>query len=224
MDSQELDAKIMSLKKTFVQKVTEAIKNEGKLHSYLVVWNQLQNIASPVIAKILENDFKGSKIIIAKSKSTYPDIKMDWNGFTIAIDIKSNESCKNPWYDIARLDTIVETRLEKYDEEYDLVVKYDSKTNKLLKIFFEPMRYTVGIRGDCGGVKFRPYDGKLRPKTWEEFDKGVIFWKTKKDFLKGIEISKKYRRRCLAKKWVGEMTGNEKASFRKIFKCIFSLL
>ena len=224
---QKIDKKIMSLKDIFIQKVTEAIKKEvkdGNLDDYLIVWNQLQKIASPVIAKILKSKFKGCKITIAKSKSTYPDIKMEWSGFKIAIDIKSNESSKDPWYDIARIDTVIETRINKYDEEYDLVVKYDSVTRKLLKIFFEPMRHTVGIRKECNGVKYRPYDGKLRPKTWEEFDKGIIYWRTKEDFLKGIKNSQIHRWKCLAKKHVKHLTEDEKAEFRDIYKCLISFL
>lgn len=221
----EIHNKIMLLRLQFIENVTKTITKEAKeLDNYLIVWNQLQNIASPVIKEILEKNFKGAKITIAKTKSTYPDIKMEWKGFKIAIDIKSNESSKEPWYDIARLDTIVQTRINKFDEEYDLVVKYDSKTKKLIKMFFETMRNTVGIRKECNGVKYRPYDGKLRPKTWKEFDKGIVYWKTKKDFLQGIENSKKHRWKELARKQAKHLSKKEKKEFRDIFKCLLSFL
>ena len=190
----KLQEKILSLRTEIINSVTRAIKaevGEGDLDCYLIVWNQLQNIASPVIEKILKRAFHGAKISLAKSKSTYPDIKMEWRDFKIAIDIKSNESSKEPWYDIARLDTIIKSRLEKYDEEYELVVKYDSKTKKLLKMFFEILRDTVGIRKDCEGVKYRPYDGKLRPKNWGDFNERKTYWPTKEIFLLGIERSKR---------------------------------
>lgn len=223
----ELHKKIMSLKQVFIDNVTEAINNEigdGDLDDYSIVWNQLQKIASPEIKRILEKNLERAKIIIAKSKSTYPDVRMEWSGFKIAIDIKSNESSKDPWYDIARLDTIIETRINKFDEEYELVVKYDSETKKLIKMFFELLRDTVGIRGECKGVKYRPYDGKLRPKTWKDFDEGITYWETKEQFLQGIENSKKYRWKELAKVHSKTLTKNEKKEFREIFKCFFSIL
>ena len=152
---QRLHNKIIALRPKLIKEIAMAIKEEvgkgGTLDNYKVVWHQLQNIASPKIKEILEETFPGCKITIAESKSTYPDIKMEYKIFVVAIDIKSNESDKEPWYDIARLDTVKEERLDKYDEEYELVVKYDSKTKKLIKIFFETMRDTVGIRKECKG-------------------------------------------------------------------------
>jgi hypothetical protein len=223
MKFSELHEKIMTLKPKFIEDVTKAINKEvgdGDLDDYKIVWNQLQDIASPIIKKILEDNFQGVEITIAENKSTYPDVKMEWKGFKIAIDIKSNESSKEPWYDIARLDTIVESRISKFDEEYDLIVKYDRETKKLLEIFFETLRDTVGIREECNGVKYRPYDGKLRPKTWEEFEKGISHWETKEKFLKGIENSKKYRLKELMKKHAKQLSAKEREEFRNIFKCL----
>jgi hypothetical protein len=88
----------------------------------------------------------------------------------------------------------------------------------ILKIFFETMRETVGIREECKGIKYRPYDGKVRPKSWEDFDNGVVYWKTKAAFLKGIENSKKYRWKELAKENVKHLTQKEKKEFRDIYK------
>jgi hypothetical protein len=217
----KLHKRIMNLKSNFIKGVTSAIKKEagkGGLHDYLIVWKQLQGIASPIIKDILEKKFPGSKITITTSKSAYPDIKMEWEGFTLAIDIKSNESSKNPWYDIARLDTVIKKRITKFDEEYDLVVKYDSTTKKLIKIFFEPLRETVGLRKECTGVKYRPYDGKLRPKTWDEFENGTVYWKSKEEFLQGITNSQRNRWKILAKEWAGKLCVREKEDFRKIFE------
>ena len=203
MGFNQIHKKVIFLRSLIIKKVTEAIKREigkgGTLNDYKIVWNQLQDIASSQIGKILLKNFPKCKITITKSKSTYPDIKMEYNGFIIAIDIKTSESAKDPWYDIARLDTIIKSRIDKYDEEYELVVKYDSKTKKFIKMFFETLRDTVGLNPKSEGVKFRPYDGKLRPKTWAEFDSKKTYWKTKTKFLYGIEKSRKYRWRELLK-------------------------
>lgn len=214
----ELHEKILGLRTEIINSVTKAIRSEvgdGDLDDYLIVWNQLQNIASPVIEKILKRVFHGAKISLAKSKSTYPDIKMEWKDFKIAIDIKSNESSKEPWYDIARLDTIIKSRLEKYDEEYELVVKYDSKTKKLLKMFFETLRDTVGIRKECEGVKYRPYDGKLRPKSWKDFNERKTYWPTKEVFLLGIGRSKRNRQETLMKGFIEDLSEDEKKRLKE---------
>lgn len=196
-DFDQIHKKIISLGPSIIKKVTMAIKKElgigGTLSDYKVVWNELQEIAAPQIESILSKSFPDCKITITESKSTYPDVRMEYKKFVIAIDIKSSESAKDPWYDIARLDTIIKNRINKYDEEYELVVKYDSRTKKFIKIFFETLRDTVGFNPKSGGVKFRPYDGKLRPKTWKEFDSGKTYWSTKKRFLEGVEKSRKYR-------------------------------
>lgn len=211
---------MLSLRDQIIKQVTKAIKDnvgDNELDDYLIVWKQLQGIASPIIKRILEKNFNGAKITIAQSKSTYPDIKMEWGDFKIAIDVKSNESSKEPWYDIARLETIVSSRINKYDEEYDVVIKYDSKTKKLLKIYFETLRDTVGLNKKCGGVKYRPYDGKVRPKNWDEFENGTTYWKTKEAFLIGIAKSIKYRQHELTKEYIKKLSPEEKKEFRDLF-------
>lgn len=79
------------------------------------------------------------------------------------------------------------------------------------------MRETVGIREECRGVKYRPYDGKVRPKSWADFDNGVVYWKTKDAFLKGIEISKKYRMKELIKEHWKNLTEEERQEYRDSF-------
>ncbi len=218
----EINKKILSLGLTIVKRVTNAINMEvkayGSLEHYKVVWEQLERIANPEIKNILEENFSGCKITIAKSKSTYPDVKMEFDGFIIAIDVKSNESSKDPWYDIARLDTIEESRLKKFDEEYDLVVKYDSETRQLLDMYFETLRDTVGFNNKCNGVKFRPYDGKLRPKIWKDFSEKKTYWPTKEAFIEGIKKSKKFRFHALAKYHYENLTKEEKEEFKKLFE------
>ena len=218
----EIHKKIIKLGLEIIKNVTKAINDEvgesGSLNDYKIVWDQLQNLASPEIEKVLKQNFNGCKITTAKSKSTYPDIKMEFDGFIFAIDIKSNESSKDPWYDIARLDTIEETRIKKYHEEYDLVIKYDSSNGKLLTMYFMPLRETVGIRLECGGIKYRPYDGKVRPKTWADFSSGKVYWKTKESFLIGINKSKRYRLKEIMKEHSKILNEEEKGEFRDIFK------
>ena len=191
----EVIDKINSLGDLFVDRVTKAVNSKlgvvGELDSYEIVWKQLQDIAALEIQRVLEENFKGCKVTIARSKSTYPDVKVEIEGKTFAIDVKSNESQKDPWFDMARLDTIFAEKIEKYDEEWGLVIKYDSETKKFLKAYFTLFREAVGIRGECNGVKYRPYDGKLRPKTWEDFEDSKVYWNSKHEFIEGIRYSQK---------------------------------
>ncbi len=213
--------KLLSLKPQIIKEVTNAInkavKKSGNLQNYKIVWNQLESLASPEIEKILKSNFSNCKIIFAKSKSAYPDIRVEFKELRIAIDIKSNESSKNPWFDIARLDTIIEKRINKYDEEYELIVKYDSESGQFIKMFFETLKDAVGINTKCDGVKFRPYDGKLRPKSWADFDSGKSYWQTKERFLDGIKKSKKYRWKELMRNLAKTLSREEKEEFKALF-------
>lgn len=223
VDVEALKKEILDLGPLIIEKVQTAINQEvssngGNLDHYEIVWRQLQNIANREIKKLLEEQFPKCKITIPTSKSTYPDLKFEIENYIFAIDIKSNESQKNPWYDIARLDTIISERIEKYDEEYELVVKYDSETKQLLNLYFEYLRCTVGKNGKSGGVKYRPYDGKLRPKTWEDFDNNICYWNSKEEFLEGIKKSQIYRWKVLISETLLKILNKEeKEEFKKLF-------
>lgn len=214
--------KINTLGPVIVKNVTRAInkkiEDSGDLDDYEIVWKQLQTIAVEQITLILQDNFAGCNIPTLKSKSTYPDIKMEYDGGVFAIDIKSNECQKNPWFDMARLDTIIKERIESYEEEWELVIKYDSETKRFLKAYFNLFREVVGIREECMGVKYRPYDGKLRPKSWDDFENNKIYWATKKDFLKGIRNSIIHRwKENIVNILVPLLTDDEKEEFIRLF-------
>jgi hypothetical protein len=222
MSKEDTISKINELGPTFVKNVTKAIndkiKETGNLDHYEIVWRQIQIIAADEIKSILEDNFSGCKITIPKSKSTYPDIKLEYQGEIFAIDIKVNEMQKNPWFDMARLDTIISERLEKYDEEWELVIKYDSETKKFIKAYFNLFRDVVGIRKECEGVKYRPYDGKLRPKDWAVFESNETYWPSKDKFLEGIKNSQKHRWKILIKDTLIPILQEEdKEEFKKLF-------
>ena len=158
------------------------------------------------------------KITSPKSKSVYPDIKIINEEGTFAIDIKVNEDSKNPWFDMARLDTMLESRIAKYVEEWELVIQFRNTDGKFIKAYFNLFREVVGNHKFSGGIKYRPYDGKVRPKTWSEFDKDVIYWDTKEKFLDGVEKSIKYRWKSnISKHLVAKLSAEEKEEFKKLF-------
>lgn len=186
--------------KSIVDNNSEAIRNavsEKLSHltsgteDYITAWKALQDEAAEVVVDILKPLLPNCEFCIPKGKSTYPDIKITApNGDLYAIDVKCNEASKDPWFDMARLDTIYKERINKYVYEWELIIKYDSEDNgKFLKAYFLKFREVVGMRPDCKGIKYRPYDGKVRPKTWSDFDNEIVYWKTDDDFHKGIDIS-----------------------------------
>lgn len=210
--------RINNLKFKFVENISSAF-NKIELDNYQIAWKNLQDIAAKEVKKILLNEFNIIDITIPKSKSTYPDIKIENEDGIFAIDIKSNESQKNPWFDMARLDTILEERIKKYVEEWEIVIKYDSETKEFIKAYFLLFREVVGIRDECKGVKYRPYDGKIRPKSWEDFDNNVIYWKTKDEFLIGIKNSLKHRwKKNIEKHLIPKLNSDEKREFRELFE------
>lgn len=218
LKKKDIIKKINDLSAQIILEVDKELKQQSELDDYEIVWKQFQDIAAGIVQKILEKDFPGCKITIPKSKSTYPDIKMEYSGHTFAIDIKSNESQKEPWYDIARLDTIIESRINKFDEEWELVIKYDSETKEYLNVYFELLRETVGYNKDCKGVKYRPYDGKVRPKSWKDFDKKKVYWKSKEEFIEGLKNSQIHRwKKQIKDVLIPILKEKEKEKFKRLF-------
>lgn len=212
---------INTLSETIIEEVTEKILEQTELDSYEIVWKQLQDIAAEQLRIILEREIPDISIVIPKSKSTYPDIKIIRGNDKYAIDIKCSEIQKNPWYDMARLDTINEKRHSLYLEEWELLIQYDSETKKFLKCYFGLFREFVGYNKLCEGIKFRPYDGKVRPKTWDEFENGTVYWKSHEDFLRGVRNSQIQRwKNNIANHLVPILSEEEKEEFINILKGI----
>ena len=210
--------RISGLKAEFITKVSEKIVCVGELQSYEIVWKQIQDIAAIEIKTILKHEFPECTISIPQSKSTYPDIKMELNDGLYAIDIKCAELQKDPWYDMARLDTIFEKRLDVYDEEWEFLIKYDSQTAEFKQAYFGLFREFVGYREDSDGVKYRPYDGKVRPKTWAEIDDNTVYWDTKEKYHEGIIKSQKHRwKENITKYLVPILSDEEKEDFKALF-------
>mgnify|MGYP004701556715 CR=1 FL=1 len=211
---------INDLKEEIVLKVSEELnKYNGKLDNYTIAWKQLQDIAGDIIVKILEDKLPKNCVISSpKSKSTYPDVKIETPEGNFAIDIKGNESSKNPWFDMARLDTLEKERLDKYVEEWELVIKYDSDKNEFVKAYFLLFREAIGIRTECSGIKYRPYDGKVRPKSWDDFENEKIYWATKKDFKLGLKNSIIHRWFSNIKEHLAPiLSKDQKKSFKDLF-------
>lgn len=205
--------KLMPIIRDSVFKSFQGVESKG---NYKIIWDHFQRTAIKKIVSIIKEEFPNAVVKVTKSKSTYPDIKIIYGRDVFAIDIKSNESGREPWYDIARLDTIFEKRLDKYAEEYDIVIKYDRDTGKVENVFFEPMYRTVGIYSDSGGVKYRPYDGKLRPKSWEMFEAGTAYWDSKERFIWAVRRSLNYRRRKFIEEWWKELPKEDKEELKKL--------
>ena len=211
---------INGLKPEIIQKVSaELDKLKGKLDDYEIAWKQLQDISAKVIIEILTEKLPDTCTLSSPtSKSTYPDIKIETPEGNYAIDIKGNESSKNPWFDMARIDTLQKERLDKYIEEWELVIKYDSETKEFLKAYFLLFREAVGIRTECEGIKYRPYDGKVRPKTWDDFEKEKIYWNTKDEFKTGLNNSIVHRWLSNIKAHlVPNLTDEQKKEFKDLF-------
>lgn len=214
--------RINQLKSKIVRKIEYAIRRKlksGKLHNYQIVWRQLQKIAAAATKDVLTEEFPDSIIEITKSKSSYPDIKMTIGSELYALDIKTSESKKDPWYDAGRVDTVQVQRLNKYVEEWEIVLKYDKERRKYLQTYFNMYRETVGKDNRCNGVKYRPYDGKIRPKNWLDFERNKIHWRTKAEFLKGVMRSRKARWKNNVSKYLCPILNKrEKDDYVKLFQ------
>jgi hypothetical protein len=185
---------------------------------YITAWKKLQDEAVEEMIKVLERELPESVISSPTSKSTYPDVKISNEEGTFAIDIKANESSKDPWFDMARLDTMMDERLGKYIEEWEMVLKYDSSNGKFICCYFNLFREVVGIREECKGIKYRPYDGKVRPKSWADFTNNKIYWTSKEKFIEGIEKSLKHRwKENIKAHLIPKLDEVERSEFKKLF-------
>ncbi len=210
---------INKLKPEIVRVVTEKLNSvTGVTHDVAIAWKKMQDDAALEIKTLLKKHLVDSKISSPDSKSTYPDIKIENSEGSFAIDIKVNEDAKDTWFDMARLDTMMKDRIDKYVEEWELVMKYRSTDGKFLKAYFNLFREVVGIRNECNGIKYRPYDGKVRPKSWADFEDNVVYWDTKEKFLEGIERSLKHRwKENIKAHLVPKLSTKEREEFRKLF-------
>ena len=216
----ELVNTINKLKPQIIKDVSIVLTSIGSnIDNYTIAWEQLQYISSSKLINLLKDRLTENCIISSPtSKSTYPDIKIETEYGNYAIDIKANERSKEPWFDMGRLDTLKEKRLDKYIEEWKLVIKYDSIKNKFVKAYFLLFREAVGIREECQGLKYRPYDGKIRPKNWVDFENEKVYWNTKNDFLGGLRKSILNRwENNIKKHLISQLSKDEKNQFRNLF-------
>lgn len=218
----ETEIIIEELKDKIVDSITNKLKKTtpGKIDNDLAIsWKQMQDDSVQVIIDLLKKYLKDSTITPQKSKSTYPDIKIENSEGVFAIDIKVNEDTKQPWFDMARLDTIKAERLRKYIEEWELIIKWRTSDGAFIKAYFCLFREAVGKRFECDGVKYRPYDGKIRPKSWKDFDNNRIFWKSKEELIQGIDRSIKHRwKENIKLHLIPHLNQEEKDEFKNLFE------
>lgn len=191
----------------------------GAQSRYRSVWEHFEDVINPVIGETLTNypfNIPESNISFAQSKSTYPDIQVNYMGRLYAIDVKSGESSKKePWYDISRLDTYEESHLNIYTEEYSIVVRWkDKSAPQVVDVYIEPTFKTVGYREEYDGVLYRPYDGKIRPKSWTDFENGYTQWRTKEDFIIGLQNAKSHFHNRHILNWYNQMTEAQRHQLR----------
>jgi hypothetical protein len=188
------------------------------------VWEHFEDIIDPIIIRFLTQpplQISPRDIKKASSKSVYPDLKVKYQGKLYAIDVKSGEDCMDPWYDMGRLDTYEKKHIDKYEAEYYITVRWTGRNpTRVIAVYIEPAHQSVGYKETYKGVLYRPYDGKIRPKSWEDFKKGKVYWKTKEDFRKGLNAAKMHRRVHYMTEWYDEMTSDQRAGIRKALDSI----
>lgn len=207
---------IPELRTTILKRVQQWKPKAG----YRSVWEDFEEVITPLLIDALKKSrlkITDENITIPQTKSVYPDMKISYQGNLYAIDIKSGDTkIKQPWYDMGRMDTFEEKHLEKYQDEYYVTVRWEDKENpKFVNVYIEPMRWSVGIDANHKCILFRPYDGKIRPKSWEDFENGKVYWHSKEDFRKSFEIAKNYRRMYFIKEWYKEFDKEQRSEVIK---------
>ena len=177
-------------------------------------------MAAKVVSEILTENLPTSTVItIPSSKSTYPDIKISTEEGDYAIDIKGNESSKEPWFDMARLDTFEKERFNKFIEEWELVIQYNSETKEFMKAYFLLFREAVGMQDESKCLKYRPYDGKIRPKSWHDFENNIIHWSSKGEFKIALQYTVFHRwEKIIKSDLLPKLALEDKERFKAIFE------
>jgi hypothetical protein len=182
-------------------------------------WLIFEAASQDILKDFLSKKFPKAKIRKAEGKNEYPDVTLETEDGKFAIDIKASANEKDPEFDIARIDTMIKSRINVFKEEWEIVIKYEKKSGKLVDVYFTLLREIVGVHKLSGGIKYRLYDGKVRPKSWKDFDGNKIYWATKENFIKGIKMSFDYRWTALiSNHLVPNLNKEEKAGYIKLFE------
>jgi hypothetical protein len=209
---------INELKPRIIEVVSPKLAKIEGTKDVAIAWKKMQDVAAKEIISLISQHLPDSVITSPTSKSTYPDIKIVNTEGQFAIDIKANEDSKQPWFDMGRMDTMLKTRMSKYIQEWEFVIRFDSSNGQFIKAYFNLLREIAGIRNECDGVKFRPYDGQVRPKSWNDLDNEVVYWDSKEKFITGLNKSIKHRWKMNIKNHlVPKLSSDEKQEFKKLF-------
>lgn len=187
---------------------------------YRLVWGHFESIALKILIECLKSppfSIPEADIIQPETKSKYPDLKVVWAGMQYAVDVKSGYSDKkDPWYDMGRLDTYEKEHLRKFKAEYYVTVRWKNrKSPEVVDVYIEPVYKSAAYREKYSGVYYRPYDGKIRPKLWTDFESGRSYFKSKEEFEKGVVTAKLYRWMSLMTNWYGEMDKPQRKKIRQ---------
>lgn len=91
---------------------------------------------------------------------------------------------------------------------------------EVTNVYIEPTYKSIGYRAASGGVLYRPYDGKLRPKSWEDFESGEFYWKDIVHFKRGLEASRNFRRKSFIAEWYRGMTEAQRLDLKRVLAAI----
>lgn len=208
-----------------IPQLRKRLKNEFKKSQtqlgYRSVWEHFEDVINPIMITFLQQpplNIPARDIEVASSKSTYPDIKIKFEENSYAIDVKSgDDGKKDPWYDMGRLDTYEKNHLNKYAGEYCVTVRWKNKiAPHVIDIYIEPSHKSVGYNAMYKGIAYQPYSGKIRPKSWSDFESGYSHWKTIDDFKIGLRAAQKYRRIFYIDEWYKEMNEAQRQQVKKI--------
>lgn len=192
---QVFEAEIPQLRK----QIGDALRSSGGQFGYRSIWVTFEEITILVLTQALTQsplNMAAEDIIVANSKSIYPNIKIKYKSNEYAIDIKSGEDSHHPWYDIGRLETYYKHHLQRYAAEYTITVRWENRHHpKVIDVYIEPTYKTVGYSSLYNGVLYRRKDGMLRPKSWEDFEKGFSHWENLEEFKHGLLTAKIIRRK-----------------------------
>lgn len=211
------EAAIPELKKSIM---SEFAKGQTQ-YSFRSVWEYFEAVIIRTIAEFLKQPplyIPTKNIKEAKSKSTYPDLKVEFDQKLYAIDVKSGDDAKkDPWYDMGRLDTYAKRHLDKYAAEYYVTVRWkDKEAPKVIDVYIEPSYKSVGYVESYKGLLYRPYDGKIRPKLWSDFERGYTHWINLAQFKHGLKIAQVHRWMVLIAEWYTLMNEAQRSKVKGI--------
>jgi hypothetical protein len=196
---------VESLRSNFIDQMKKkSTRTDIELNSYSKFF---EDVGIEIVEDILKSN---GYTIIPTPRNQYPEVKFTDGKSLYAIDIKTARACSDPQFDLCYLSLYEEMNYKAYDEEWVLIVKYDSNktiNTSLVDCYFEKLHNVAALQ------KTRQYAGRVLSKGGHELKIRPLSWQKIHD--RNFDITDKEKFLELIK-YTQEIVSNDPEKFKKM--------